>query len=168
MRKDTKIGIFVTLVLGSGVILYLTTLDGMSMDKRILKTQEHNGIEVIPQDEQYSQLPVYDEAVVSDVIEIRELDEGIAAPEESGEMEVVIPEVVEIRYINANRDKTYYEKQYTTQRFHIVRKGESLWKISKKYYGKGGDWNRIYEANRTLLKKGPASIKEGMKLIIPR
>ena len=52
------------------------------------------------------------------------------------------------------------------QRFHIVRKGETLSKISYKYYGSAGKWRKIFEANRGTLKDAH-TVRSGTKLIIP-
>ena len=52
------------------------------------------------------------------------------------------------------------------QRFHIVRKGETLSEISYKYYGSTGKWRKIFEANRGTLKDAN-TVRSGTKLIIP-
>ena len=48
-----------------------------------------------------------------------------------------------------------------------MQKGDTLVALSRKFYGGDGDWKRILEANRSLLKGDPASLKPGMKLTIP-
>jgi len=45
--------------------------------------------------------------------------------------------------------------------------GDSLWKISKKHYGRGSDWMRIYEANRDVLSSPNAVVRVGIELKIP-
>lgn len=50
---------------------------------------------------------------------------------------------------------------------YTVQKGDTLVALSRKFYGGDGDWKRILEANRSLLKGDPASLKPGMKLTIP-
>lgn len=61
---------------------------------------------------------------------------------------------------------------------HKVVKGDTLWNISRKYYGTGDKWKTIYEANKTVIeeaakKNGKASssngnwIFPGTELVIP-
>jgi hypothetical protein len=50
--------------------------------------------------------------------------------------------------------------------YHIVKFGESLWAIAKKYYGDGAKCNIIYNANKDKIKN-PSVIKVGWKLKIP-
>lgn len=52
------------------------------------------------------------------------------------------------------------------ERFHIVEPGDSLWKISLRYYGTGDRAGAIFEANRDVLKS-PASLKLGTRLRLP-
>lgn len=53
-------------------------------------------------------------------------------------------------------------------RIHEVTSGETLSDISKIYYGSSTGWNKIYEANREQLSRGPDAIRSGMKLVIPQ
>ena len=48
-----------------------------------------------------------------------------------------------------------------------VLKGDSLSKIAQHYYGDGNKYNRIFEANRDILKD-PNKIFPGQKLRIPK
>ena len=50
--------------------------------------------------------------------------------------------------------------------WHVVEKGETLSKISKKYYGDPNLYMKIFEANKDILKN-PDLIKIGQKLRIP-
>jgi nucleoid-associated protein YgaU len=47
-----------------------------------------------------------------------------------------------------------------------VQKGDSLWKIAQKFYGKGSAWTRIHEANRERIAD-PDKIQPGWTLTIP-
>ena len=66
-----------------------------------------------------------------------------------------------------NKDKE--EDNKTTQKTHKVVKGDSLWAIAQKYYGKGSLYPKIKEANKT---KYPSLVKNNIiyvnwELIIP-
>ncbi len=50
--------------------------------------------------------------------------------------------------------------------FHQVVKGDTLWAISKTYYGKGSRYPEIFEANRPMLSH-PDKIYVGQVLRIP-
>lgn len=52
------------------------------------------------------------------------------------------------------------------KRYYTVKKGDCLWNISKKYYGKGSDYNKIYNANKDKIKN-PSLIYPGQKFVIP-
>ncbi|MBN1506314.1 MAG: alpha/beta hydrolase fold domain-containing protein [Sedimentisphaerales bacterium] len=52
------------------------------------------------------------------------------------------------------------------QRFHLVRAGETLSEIARKYYGSAGMWQKIFEANRGALKDAN-TVRAGTRLIIP-
>ena len=65
-----------------------------------------------------------------------------------------------------------------TSKTHIVKSGDCLWNIAKKYYGNGSKWKIIYDTNKTVIedaakKRGKASssnghwIYPGTELIIP-
>ena len=65
-------------------------------------------------------------------------------------------------------DLTVYEQdeKIKTQKYHIVRKGETLSDISHEYYGSETKWRKIFNANRNVVKN-PNAVKPGTKLIIP-
>ncbi len=49
---------------------------------------------------------------------------------------------------------------------YTVEAGDSLWKISEKFYGDGSQWRRIYEANKAEIKD-PDVIHPGQTFTIP-
>ncbi len=51
-------------------------------------------------------------------------------------------------------------------RIHIIQKGETLSAISQQYYGSPNKWQKILDANRSVLKN-PDNLTPGTKLIIP-
>ncbi len=54
---------------------------------------------------------------------------------------------------------------YATEKY-TVQKGDTLQKISKKYYGTTKKWKRIYEANKDTMK-GPNKIYRGQVINVP-
>lgn len=57
---------------------------------------------------------------------------------------------------NAPSNKTY-----------TVKSGDSLWKIAASLLGDGSKWNKIYEANKTVIGGNPNLIQPGQVLTIP-
>ena len=53
-----------------------------------------------------------------------------------------------------------------TAKTYTVKKGDCLWNIAKKYYGRGADYTKIYNANRDKIKN-PNLIYVGQVLTIP-
>lgn len=51
-------------------------------------------------------------------------------------------------------------------RYYVVKRGDCLWKIAKKYYGNGALYTKIYNANRDKIKN-PDLIFTNQKLLIP-
>jgi nucleoid-associated protein YgaU len=50
---------------------------------------------------------------------------------------------------------------------YVVKKGDSLWKISVKKYNTGHQWTRIYSANRKVIGANPRLIHPNTRLVIP-
>ena len=57
-------------------------------------------------------------------------------------------------------------EQVSAERFYEVVSGDTLGAISQKFYGKAGDYMKIFEANRDILDN-PDLIKPGQNLKIP-
>lgn len=55
----------------------------------------------------------------------------------------------------------------TPSQSHVVRRGESLWNISTRVYGRGTSWPNLYAANRARIPN-PDLIYPGQELTIPR
>ena len=66
------------------------------------------------------------------------------------------------------RDWTAYEQteKIQTQKFHIVRKTETLSDVARQYYGSPAKWQKIYNANRNVVSN-PNALRPGTKLILP-
>ena len=44
------------------------------------------------------------------------------------------------------------EKKVTLPCDHVVRTGDNLWSLARKYYGTGAKWKLIFDANKASLK----------------
>ncbi len=64
--------------------------------------------------------------------------------------------------INSLSSGSGNEKQY-----YVVQKGDTLQKISEKFFGTTQKWKIIYDANKHILKS-PDRIRPGQKLVIPK
>jgi len=51
--------------------------------------------------------------------------------------------------------------------WHVVERGESLYVIAKRYYGKGSEWKRIVEANPERIGADGETVRVGVRLRIP-
>ena len=119
---------------------------------------------------------------VKDISELV-LIENIAITEKSGEegdyyieFELKQFKPYAMNELRVNNDSTVSTN--TTQReslpqkpqgnIHIVQKGDSLWKIAKKYLGDGSRYTEIYKQNKNIIGPNPNIIKVGQKLTIPK
>lgn len=66
--------------------------------------------------------------------------------------------------------KTSARKGYSV---YVVKKGDTLWGLAKKYYGKGAKYSKIFNANKTKAKgfdviRSPDKLQPGWKIKIPK
>lgn len=54
-----------------------------------------------------------------------------------------------------------------TPKTYTVVKGDCLWYIAKRFYGKGGEWPKIYNANKAIIGGNPNLIYPGQVFTIP-
>jgi nucleoid-associated protein YgaU len=52
-------------------------------------------------------------------------------------------------------------------RTYVVRAGEDLSGIARKFYGNPGLWKRIYNANRRVIGSSPNKLRAGERIVIP-
>jgi|SRR5205085_1771035 len=62
--------------------------------------------------------------------------------------------------------KTADKKSGTTPHTYVVREGDTLASISRKFYKSSGRWKKIRDANRSVIQD-PAKLKPGTALTIP-
>ncbi len=95
------------------------------------------------------------------------LTKGEEAEVKSGtQFGVILNQSVSLpRYAEA-RDEYEYDRPPVNGRTYIVQPGDTLGKISIKFYGTSRRYMDIYNANRDVLRS-PSSIEVGQRLIIP-
>lgn len=62
--------------------------------------------------------------------------------------------------------RTSVNAQQQARREYTIKSGDSLSKIAKQFYGNASEWEKIYKANKDVIKD-PNLIYPGQKLIIP-
>lgn len=55
----------------------------------------------------------------------------------------------------------------TVAREYTIKSGDSLSKIAKEFYGNAAQWEKIYNANKSIIKN-PDVIFPGQKIYIPQ
>ena len=58
-------------------------------------------------------------------------------------------------------------KEPPKQKTYTVKAGDCLWNIAKKFYGKGSDYTKIYNANKGTIGSNPNLIYPGQVFTIP-
>lgn len=165
MQKDLKIGLALGLALITAIFLWLATRQSLSPQSRILPFPDANsGPESpnIPPSSVAGKSQLPNSGVGQDDNEPAG-DEAI----ELGTSSSKTTNVLETEQA-AIPDLTIREQteKIKTEKFHIVRKGQTLSEISYKYYGSANKWQKILDANRNILKD-PNKLQPGIKLIIP-
>lgn len=80
---------------------------------------------------------------------------------------------VSVRKINIKNgkgkvsSKTKRKSTKVKSRKYTVKEGDCLWNIAIKYYRKGSQYIKIYNANKKVIGSNPNLIKQGQVLVIP-
>lgn len=153
MQKDFKIGMALGLVLITAVSVRLSTRPSLSIKARMLSphsaVHRKRGIPL----HSHRAGPRKETAIGGNPTEQAKSLIVVDKPPPADELK--LPE------FSANEQP----KEIKTERFHIVRSGETLSDISYKYYGSADKWQKILDANRSRLKDANTLIP-GMRLTI--
>lgn len=79
---------------------------------------------------------------------------------EGGDDPIIEKETADSNIESAETEITSEFQTYT------VEKGDTLWSISKKFYGSGSSWKKIFKANQDVISN-PDKVKIGTELRIP-
>ena len=167
MQKDLRIGLVVGLGLVAGAVAWVATRPSMSPEARMGQQQQTAPVEQPGPVEEPNERPLV--SVIARSPEVNLPPPGPAVPAASP-VETPPQETVAVAEKPAEGvvDSTVHEQteKIETQRFHIVRRGDTLSKISVTYYGSAVQWRKIFEANKGTLPS-PDKLTPGQKLIIP-
>jgi len=144
MQKDWKIGILSGLVLIAVAVMWLSTHPRLSVESRMLRSQNSKSLEETPAEQPRFTIILPTTPSTGIVAEIK--------AEQSNVPDLAVREQAE---------------KIKPAKFHIVRKGETLSDISYKYYGSANRWRKILAANRQTIKDANR-LTPGTKLIIPQ
>jgi nucleoid-associated protein YgaU len=177
VQKDLKIGLILGLILVVVAVIKLATDPRLSPKARMLHIQnaattqesgspsDNNTMDFPENDnvpDRITYIDLQKKDYTTDDSEPDNLLRNEPAPVESNAtniQDIEQPEPTDVsQYMQAEKIKT--------QRFHIVRKDQTLSAISRQYYGTSNKWKKIFDANRDVLKD-PNKINTGIKLIIP-
>jgi len=182
MRSELKIGLIVGVLLAAGLIIYLVNQDNSStvsppditlpVDESQFPDEMDDGAgaeftnaepPVVPTEPVDSTTqpaqPNLPNVQVDATIDLTEPQETVI-PAVNDQPEPVAP-VVEPEPID-----TPTEPEKPAARYHTVKAGENLYRISELYFGEGRFWKIILDANPNVITN-PDVIKEGWKLRIP-
>jgi nucleoid-associated protein YgaU len=112
----------------------------LSSDASSMPAEQSSSIEIVPE-------PADMHGTEFPQIEPMDNHETLAFPEKGADNDIAMPTL--------EKDTTY-----------TVKKGDTLWTISKKFYNSGKNWKKIQEANKDILPT-PEKLKAGMNLKIP-
>ena len=142
MQKDLKIGMILGLILVTGAMLWLFAGPGIKPKARALNLG--NNRETIPPPEKIDSTDSSEE-------DAEENNQLSASDNTSQEPEW---------------KKHWKPEKIKTQKFHIISEGETLSEISRQYYNSARKWQKILDANKSIIKD-VSKLKPGTKIIIP-
>jgi nucleoid-associated protein YgaU len=100
--------------------------------------------------------------VVDEVAVIKGTTDSAEAMEKAVLMAGNVKGIKEVKVDNLTSPEQTEEIEYYT-----IEKGDTLWKVASKFYGKGNLYTQIFEANKEVIKD-PNRIFPGQKIRIPK
>jgi len=142
MPKDMKIGMILGLILVTAIMLWVFVGPGINLRATALNTES---------DSQTTPPETLDSTNRIET-EVRQENNQLPSNDEQSE---------ELELAN-----NWQPEKIKTQRFHIIRKGETLSEISNHYYGSATKWRKILDANKHLIQD-VSKLRPGTKIIVP-
>lgn len=148
MPKDLKIGMILGLVLVTAAMFWLFVGPGIDLKSRVLNTGSNPRTTTLPETSES------ETSVLVKSTEIEYTEENNQPPSDDKQSE-------ETELAN-----NWQPEIIKSQRFHIIRSGETLSEISHHYYGSATKWKKILDANKHLIQD-VNKLKPGTKIIVP-
>jgi len=189
MRRDTQIGIILGVVILVVIGIFLSTRTTVYETKTPdLKLSEEESI-AESEVEEIEEIDINDlikepktALAKKDVQPVEELVEKtpvepskdnvtLEGKWEGTKTDSIEPEISELTPPEAEEEETITvletkQKDASVKAIHKVKQNDSLFKISRKYYGDEAKWHKIYEVNRDNMS-GPNALYIGQELLIP-
>lgn len=160
--------------LAAGVVLWVATRPSMSPEARMPQAQGAAAVEQADASQEPNEQPAVSVIPRSPEPNTAPPEPNVAPPEPvvaaapPVEAPAQEPKVAVEKPEQGVFDSTIYKQteKIETQRFYVVRRGDTLSKISMTYYGSANQWRKIFEANKEAIPN-PDKLSPGVKLIIP-
>ena len=157
MNRDVKIGIVVSILVFLVLVLYWSTRGSKEVTLSPVEEEEIALVDVEEEPEWLQEFEKERDVIVT-------MERPPVKVEEEETPEFILKELPP----SSMDEETEPEKKVTPviKRTHIIQKGDSLWKLAKKYYGDGTKWQIIHEANKAVIPN-PTLLPVGLEIIIP-
>ena len=77
------------------------------------------------------------------------------------------PKTKQVAKVKVPAPKRPVKPKKKAAKTYVVKRGDTLWAISKRYYGNGNQWRKIYNRNKGVIGSNPNLIYPGQKYVIP-
>jgi len=189
MRRDTQIGIILGVVILVVIGIFLSTRTTvyetktpdlkLSEEKSVAESEVEEIEEIDINDlikEPKTALPKEDIQPVEELVEKTPVEPSkdnvtLEGKWEGTKTDSIEPEISELTPPEAEEEETITvletkQKDASVKAIHKVKQNDSLFKISRKYYGDEAKWHKIYEVNRDNMSD-PNALYIGQELLIP-
>jgi nucleoid-associated protein YgaU len=189
MRRDTQIGIILGVVILVVIGIFLSTRttvyetktpDLKLSEEESVAESEIEEIEEIDINDLIKEpkiaLPKEDIQPVEELVEKSPVEPSkdnvtLEGKWEGTKTDSIEPEISELTPPEAEEEETITvletkQKDASGKTIHKVKPNDSLFAISRKYYGDEAKWHKIYEVNRDNMS-GPNVLYPGQELVIP-
>ncbi|OHB45546.1 MAG: hypothetical protein A2178_00860 [Planctomycetes bacterium GWC2_49_10] len=153
MKKEFKIGLIIGVVIIAIVVIVFATKKSNSVEDRAMEAVTEPNLPALDVNAPSLMFDMNSTSALPTSTDANTSTDYSAAPS--------LPST-------QSSDSTVFEQSQPvkTQKFHVVKRGDTLSSISKKYYNSVKYIDKIYQANTDVIKNKNV-LKPGVKLVIP-